>query len=373
MNLTSQQTKCRSTAFGPRRYLFWALLAITVLTIVVPAAVMFSKRKKTTPPKSSILVPLYVYPAPGAWEPLFTAYATSPHFLSDDSQLTHLDRIASHPGLNFTIVINPASGPGNGAGPDANYTREIPRLNAYANVRTFGYVSTDYAKRNLGLVLRDISTYSAWSENATFPGLGMHGIFLDETSSQYEPASAQFFETIASAVRSEAGLGLNPLVSAPCSLRICCQNRSSNIFEAKSLPLKAALLNLITAQVGPDPTRLTTSHIQIIHNPGTIPDAKMLSPAICDLSVVFEGTYSTYQIYGFGKQISTLLASSKCGREKLACIVHAVPSALNSNDVLALVNGLRTMVGSVFLTALSVDYYASFSPRWAEFADEMAV
>lgn len=303
MNLTSQHTKRKFTAFGPRRYLFWALLAITVLAIAVPAAAMFSKRKKTTPPKSSILVPLYVYPAPGAWEPLFTA-------------------IASHPGLNFTIVVNPASGPGNGAGPDANYTREIPRLNAYANVRTFGYVSTDYAKRNLGLVLRDISTYSAWSENATFPGLGMHGIFLDETSSQYEPASAHFFETIASAVRSEAGLGLNPL---------------------------------------------------IIHNPGTIPDAKMLSPAICDLSVVFEGTYSTYQIYGFGEQISTLQASSKCGREKLACIVHAVPSALSSNDVMALVNGLRTMVGSVFLTGLSVDYYASFSPRWAEFADEMAV
>ena len=99
----------------------------------------------------------------------------------------------------------------------------------------------------------------------------------------------------------------------------------------------------------------------------------MLSSAICDLSVVFEGTYSTYQIYGFSGQISALEALSKCGRDKLACIVHAVPTTLSSNDVIALVNGLRSLVGSVFLTGLSVDYYASFSPRWAEFADEMAV
>ena len=94
---------------------------------------------------------------------------------------------------------------------------------------------------------------------------------------------------------------------------------------------------------------------------------------MCDLSVVFEGTYSTYQIYGLSGQISALEASSKCGRDKLACIVHALPSTLSKNDVTALVNRLRTMVGSVFLTGLSVDYYASFSPRWAEFADEMAL
>ena len=129
----------------------------------------------------------------------------------------------------------------------------------------------------------------------------------------------------------------------------------------------------MTTELNSEIDTLTTSFGQIIQNPGTIPDARMLSSTICDLSVVFEGTYSTYQIYGFGKQISTLKASSKCGRDKLACIVHAVPSTLSSNDVTALVNGLRTMVGSVFLTGLSVDYYASFSPRWAAFTDEMVI
>jgi Spherulation-specific family 4 len=129
----------------------------------------------------------------------------------------------------------------------------------------------------------------------------------------------------------------------------------------------------MTALLSSDRTQLTTPHLKIIHNPGTIPDARMLSSAICDLSVVFEGTYSTYQIFGFSGQISALEASSKCGRTKLACILHAVPSTLSSNGVTALVNGLRMTVGNVFLTDLSLDYYSSFSPRWAEFADEMAL
>jgi len=114
--------------------------------------------------------------------------------------------------LNFTVVINPASGPGPGAGPDGNYTKEIPRLNSYANVRTVGYVSTDWAKRDVALALRDISTYGEWSRNASAKGIDMHGIFLDETPSQYDTASAEYYETIASAVRSEDGLGKNPLV-----------------------------------------------------------------------------------------------------------------------------------------------------------------
>jgi hypothetical protein len=112
--------------------------------------------------------------------------------------------------------------------------------------------------------------------------------------------------------------------------------------------------------------------MQIIHNPGTIPDPRMLSPNICDLSVVFEGAYSTYTMYNIGEQISRLEASSNCGRDRLACIVHGVPTTLSSNDMIAFMNGLRTMVGSLFLTRLSVDYYASFSPRWVEFVSEMA-
>ena len=110
------------------------------------------------------------------------------------------------------MVVNPASGPGIGFGPDANYTREIPRLNSYANVRTVGYVSTNWARRDVVLALEDVSIYSKWSENTTASGMGMHGIFLDETPTEYKDASAQYYETIASTIRSGTGLGVSPLV-----------------------------------------------------------------------------------------------------------------------------------------------------------------
>jgi hypothetical protein len=80
----------------------------------------------------------------------------------------------------------------------------------------------------------------------------------------------------------------------------------------------------------------------------------------------------TYQIYGSSKNISTFQASSECSREKLACIMHGVPSTLSSNDMTSLVNDLRTVAGNIFVTGLFVDYYASFSPGWADFASEMA-
>jgi hypothetical protein len=188
---------------------------VAVIVIVVPIAVMFGRKKSSTP-KGTVLVPLYVYPSPGAWDPLFTAYATNTFFLpSGDFKLT-TPRITNHPHLNFTVVVNPASGPGVQPIPDSNYTREIPKLNKHANVRTVGYVSTSYTNRNISLALRGIDTYSAWSENSTIAGLGMEGIFLDETPSQYQPASAQFLDTLARSITSQTGFGKDPLVSDGC-------------------------------------------------------------------------------------------------------------------------------------------------------------
>jgi hypothetical protein len=208
---SSKANCCTSRLCGIPKYLLWALLGVAVIVIVVPIAVMFGRKKPSTP-RGTVLVPLYVYPSPGAWDPLFTAYATNIFLASDDFKLT-TPRITNHPHLNFTVVVNPASGPGMEPVPDGNYTREIPKLNQHANVRTVGYVSTSYTNRNMSLALRDIETYSAWAENSTVRGLGMHGIFLDETPSQYQPASVQFLDTLAASIKSQTGFGKDPLVS----------------------------------------------------------------------------------------------------------------------------------------------------------------
>ncbi|TVY49352.1 Spherulin [Lachnellula occidentalis] len=308
----SKARYCTSRLCGIPKYLLWAVLGLAVIVIVVPIAVMFGRKKPSTP-KGTVLVPLYVYPSPGAWDPLLIAHATNT--LHHDFKLT-TTRITNHPRLNFTVVVNPASGPGLEPTPDSNYTREIPKLNQHANVRTVGYVSTSYTNRNISLALRDIETYSAWSENSTIAGLGLQGIFLDETPSQYQATSAKFLDTLADSITSQTGLGTDPL---------------------------------------------------IIHNPGTIPDPRYMRSA--NLTVVFEGAYSTYRSHGFHKTMTAFQDSAHAGRDALACIVHSLPSTLDGH---ALTKDLRSSCGSAFITGLSKDYYASFWPGWLGFTDEMA-
>ncbi len=60
----------RTTRF---RILVTAITFTIILAIVIPISVFFVKkqqRTKNVAPKSNVLVPLYVYPAPGAWAPL---------------------------------------------------------------------------------------------------------------------------------------------------------------------------------------------------------------------------------------------------------------------------------------------------------------
>ena len=108
--------------------------------------------------------------------------------------------------------MNPNSGPGDTALPDGNYTREIPRLNAYSNVRTVGYVSTSWANRPLSSALQDISTYAGWAKNSSVQGLSVQGIFFDETPSIYTTTGADFLNSLAAAINFLPGLGSTPLV-----------------------------------------------------------------------------------------------------------------------------------------------------------------
>ena len=50
-----------------------AALTILILIVVIPLAVVLPRRARDMGPKSSVIVPLYVYPSPGAWDPLHQA------------------------------------------------------------------------------------------------------------------------------------------------------------------------------------------------------------------------------------------------------------------------------------------------------------
>ena len=112
--------------------------------------------------------------------------------------------------------MNPRSGPGPDALPEADYIRELPKLNAFSNVQTVGYVRTGYAKRDMQTVLHEVSVYSKWAEASSDPKFAVHGIFFDETPSQCDATSETFYQAINTAVKGSAGLGNTIVSHAQC-------------------------------------------------------------------------------------------------------------------------------------------------------------
>ncbi|OCK84859.1 hypothetical protein K432DRAFT_413728 [Lepidopterella palustris CBS 459.81] len=145
----------------------------------------------------SVLLPLYIYPSPGAWDPLYQMASENPH-------------------LKFTVVINPNSGPGDGVLPDANYTRGISILNGFSNVRTIGYVATTWASKDVNAVMQEVATYAGWATLNS--SIALCGVFFDETPAQYEPGHAQYLQTISDAVRKSRGLADGYVVHNPGSV-----------------------------------------------------------------------------------------------------------------------------------------------------------
>ncbi|KAJ5572806.1 hypothetical protein N7450_009790 [Penicillium hetheringtonii] len=267
---------------------------VVILAAVIPPVVVTTLRKKhnSMGPKSKVFVPLYVYPAPGAWSPLE-------------------DVVSAHPDVNFTVVINPGNGPGPNSLPDANYTREIPKLASHANVRLLGYVHTTYAQRNISLLRKDIETYAAWPKVSSNPDLAVRGIFFDETPQQYSANAVAYLQNLTDFTRGLSGLGSNPF---------------------------------------------------IVHNPGAIPDSRYLPSA--DSTVVFEETYNTFQTRN-GANLFTAIPDSN--RSQLCAVIHS----WKGRNYAVSVKEARKVADELFITHLSTDYYASFGTQWSEFVDLM--
>lgn len=116
----------------------------------------------------------------------------------------------AHSDQNFTVIINPDSGPGAPQLPGTEYTTQIQNLTQYPNVQAVGYVRTGYGSRDVQEILRDIATYSQWETtrraNVNASAMAMHGIFFDEAPHEYTPEAAEFLTTINQAAKDAAGV-----------------------------------------------------------------------------------------------------------------------------------------------------------------------
>ncbi|PYH91622.1 hypothetical protein BO71DRAFT_358977 [Aspergillus ellipticus CBS 707.79] len=230
-----------------------ALVLVVIIVIVVPCAVILTR--KTHGERTNVLFPLYIYPTnDSTWDPLY-------------------DSVTTHPDLNFTVIINPSSGPGSSAYPSDEYITNIEHLSTYANVRKVGYVRTGYATRNISTVLSEVSTYAGWANRSL--DLAMDGIFFDEAPYDYSAAKVTYMDTINEAVKSASGLQGSRMV---------------------------------------------------IHNPGTVPDSRY-NANTTDVTVVFE---SSYQDYESERHSLAALASDRTG---YAYMLHSVPDSLSNGTL----------------------------------------
>ncbi|KAF2198388.1 hypothetical protein GQ43DRAFT_164042 [Delitschia confertaspora ATCC 74209] len=244
------------------------------------------------PPASNVLLPLYIYPLPGAWEQLYRALST-------------------YPNLSFTVILNPRNGPGASVFPDPNYSREIPKLNAQPNITTVGYVRTNYCRRSIKEVCQDVKRYAGWS---TIPGLGVRGVFFDETPNLFSSEVAEYLEEVNRCVKGSEGMLGERLV---------------------------------------------------IHNPGTVPDAGFATSGP-DATTVVEESFAQYKSAIVQERLSSLLPY---GWSRCCYIVHSVPR----EEIRELVMELRERGRYLFVTESNEDFYVKFGESWVDFVEAMQV
>ncbi|KAF1934962.1 hypothetical protein EJ02DRAFT_460788 [Clathrospora elynae] len=245
-------------------------------------------------PRSKILLPLYIYPHPGAWDPLYTTISANPH-------------------LHFLIIINPNSGPGAAPWwPNPDYIREIPRLNAFPNVTTLGYVRATYCERPVEDLFADIEAYAERSNDKAHPGLGVQGIFVDETVNLYTEDAKRYLDSIDQKVERSFGF---------------------------------------------------SSDRMAVHNPGTAVNTGLATPGP-DITVVVETSYEHFVT----EEYQEWLAISPYDRSRSCYMVHSVPE----QEVECLAIELRERAEYMFVTSATVDFYASFATSWETFVAVMA-
>lgn len=128
----------------------------------------------------NIALPLYIYPTPNAWSPLYNA-------------------IAAIPSTSFNVIINPSNGPG-GPTPDENYMSALSTLNNHSNVDVYGYVHLSWGDRSLDAIDADIQDYGSWISDSS---VRLAGAFLDEAPTDLR--HVDYTSSIASSVKSSLG------------------------------------------------------------------------------------------------------------------------------------------------------------------------
>lgn len=203
-----------------------------------------------------ILLPLYVYPGTNAvaWNSATAA-------------------IKAYPNVQWQVIVNPNSGPGTTGYPtDANIITGISNLNKYTNVKTLGYVDTNFTNRAYSAVVSDINVYASWAGYSQ-ANISIDGIFFDDVNNNFtQPTSG--------------------------AVATYMQNASSYAYAT------------VPSDITP-----------VVFNPGSLAPTQLFS--YCDTMVEFENPFSVY------KNDTTIKTISSAYRDQSAILVYDTPGNAN--------------------------------------------
>lgn len=103
--------------------------------------------------------------------------------------------------------------------------------------------------------------------------------------------------------------------------------------------------------------------LQVVHNPGTPPDAELASPRFVDLVITCEEPYAQYS----GEVTTKRLADYFFHRSRSGYQISGVPT----ERIAEVTRELRRKGAYVFATSLVDDFYESFPEDWEEFIQAM--
>ncbi|KAF2281020.1 uncharacterized protein EI97DRAFT_454241 [Westerdykella ornata] len=246
----------------------------------------------------SILIPLYVYPWPGVWDPLYWAAGNNTN-------------------LHFTAILNPCSGPCLPASQiEPAYLAEIPKLTSYPNIRTLGYVATNYTNKPIEDVMGEIRTYADWPRTLGDERVGVDGIFFDETPAVYDWRWEEYLKVAGEEVRANKGLGEGV----------------------------------------------------VVHNPGNLPYQTWNYLAHANITVIFEDTFANFITSKNFYALKSLETTYGLPKDRFSIMLHSIPD-VPDELVVWMVQQMKQMVGWGFASSVGVkgEYWHSFSPVFERF------
>lgn len=228
-----------------------------------------------------------------------------------------------------------------GSLPDAVYLNEIPKLKAYKNIRTLGYVATNYAGKDLTSLLAEIDTWARLPVVTNNTKLRVDGIFFDETPSTYTSYKYDYLRTASQAVKN------------------------GTRFHDRFVGMCAAV-DKVKVQTP------LTSHFSAVHNPGLVAPQVLNSKTVLqqsyvnlsDVTVVFEETFDKF----LQKDNFDALQAHNIKRSKMAVILHSLPVDLSTRVLDFVVDQVGDAADWMFLTDVATknEYYHSFSKIFAD-------